>query len=108
VENEILQAAVRGTKDIVITRNRNKAAKFAWVNCCTLVHYIISLSKRRWVKYQLILRLLKHLEEIIFNSAIVSWFLFFFSKILIELTSMFFWIPDISQGENAMKACRTI
>jgi hypothetical protein len=29
VENEILQAAVRGTKDIVITRNRNKAAKFA-------------------------------------------------------------------------------
>jgi hypothetical protein len=29
VGNEILQAAVRRTKVIVITRNRNKAAKFA-------------------------------------------------------------------------------
>jgi hypothetical protein len=29
VENEILQAAVRRTKAIVITRNRNEAAKFA-------------------------------------------------------------------------------
>jgi hypothetical protein len=29
VVNELLQAAVKGTKAIVITRNRNKAAKFA-------------------------------------------------------------------------------
>jgi hypothetical protein len=29
VENEILQAAIRRTKALVITRNRNKAPKFA-------------------------------------------------------------------------------
>jgi hypothetical protein len=90
VGNEILQAVLRRTKAIVTARKRNKAARSARVNCSRLEYYIIPLSKRRLVNLQQILRFLKHLEENIFNSAIILWFLDCFSKILTEINKYVF------------------
>jgi len=64
VENEMLQVLLRRTKALVITRNRNKALKYTWVNSYRYEQSFITLSKRSWVNPQQIPRWLK---QVIFS-----------------------------------------